>query len=299
MRVLRGLCRALALLLPLAAEAAPSTVLVSHHALGLIASAVAGPDTEVRVLVPAGQSAHGFALRPSDRQWLVQADLVVWTGPAMEPFLVRPLAQRDRPSLLLEQALHLHLRGHGEHDDAHDHDHAPSRVENDPHLWLDPRLAARVAEAIADRLAADQPAQADAFLERAARFRGEAEVLEQNMAVALAPVRARGLAVMHDSLGRLVERFGLHQHSALSTHPEMPLGARRLADLRSAIASGEVVCLVREPQFPAPLPPALLDDARLHTVWLDVMGSNIPLQPDGYFRLMRGLAQELAACLAP
>jgi len=43
------------------------------------------------LIVTAGSSPHGFALRPSQARRLQAADLVVWIGPELTPWLVKPI----------------------------------------------------------------------------------------------------------------------------------------------------------------------------------------------------------------
>src|SRR4028118_1451346 len=44
------------------------------------------------LIVPPGASPHDASLSPSEAQALTQADLIVWTGPAMLPWMAETLA---------------------------------------------------------------------------------------------------------------------------------------------------------------------------------------------------------------
>ncbi|MGL4857109.1 zinc ABC transporter substrate-binding protein ZnuA [Plesiomonas sp.] len=74
---------------------ASAYVLTSVKPLGFIASAIADGVTTTEVLLPNGASPHDYALRPSDIKRIQGSDLVVWVGNEMEPFLVKPLAEKD------------------------------------------------------------------------------------------------------------------------------------------------------------------------------------------------------------
>ncbi|MGL5726541.1 MAG: metal ABC transporter solute-binding protein, Zn/Mn family, partial [Plesiomonas sp.] len=74
---------------------ASAYVLTSVKPLGFIASAIADGVTTTEVLLPNGVSPHDYALRPSDIKRVQGADLVVWVGSEMEPFLVNPLTEKD------------------------------------------------------------------------------------------------------------------------------------------------------------------------------------------------------------
>ena len=47
---------------------------------------------EPGLILPPGASPHGYALRPSEARLLQDADLVVWIGPALTPWLADPIA---------------------------------------------------------------------------------------------------------------------------------------------------------------------------------------------------------------
>ena len=66
-----------------------------------IAARVMAGIGEPGVILPPGASPHGYALRPSEARVLQEADLVVWVGPDLTPWLADPIAAlapaRDRP----------------------------------------------------------------------------------------------------------------------------------------------------------------------------------------------------------
>jgi len=69
----------------------------------------------------------------------------------------------------------------------------------DPHLWLDPRNAVAMTQAIAVTLARIDPAHAGAYRANAAREIAMLKVLDKELAAALAPIRGRPYLVFHDA----------------------------------------------------------------------------------------------------
>lgn len=99
-------------------------------------------------------SPHGYAMRPSEAQALSDADLVVWIGEALTPWLEGPLETLAGGAHKLElmsvegTVLHDYREGatfaahdhgdheghdHGDHDDEHDHDDAHDDDAHDDH----------------------------------------------------------------------------------------------------------------------------------------------------------------------
>lgn len=76
-------------LLAAPALAAPGNIVTDIAATGSLVQQVLGDMGEVRVLLPDGASAHHYQMRPSDAQALQSADLLVWVGPELTPWLAR------------------------------------------------------------------------------------------------------------------------------------------------------------------------------------------------------------------
>ena len=118
------------------------------------------------------------------------ADLVVWIGPELTPWLAKPLAtlagQAARVGLLNHPGTaRLAYRdtmapGTGAGHDDHPHDHAGS----DPHAWLDPDNASAWLGVIAEELAELDPANAG-------RYRANAAAGQERLALLSDRIEAR------------------------------------------------------------------------------------------------------------
>ncbi|WP_233488868.1 zinc ABC transporter substrate-binding protein [Rhodovulum sp. 12E13] len=107
------------------------------------------------LVLPPGASPHGYALRPSEARALQEADLVVWVGPGLTPWLSSALGALAGDAAVLEameaEGVTLldmresavfpgHDHDHGDthaeahdHDHDHDHDHEHDHAEADAH----------------------------------------------------------------------------------------------------------------------------------------------------------------------
>jgi zinc transport system substrate-binding protein len=83
------------ILLALAATAAPifaaPRVVVDIPPTHSIVARIMEGAGEPTLILPPGASPHGYALRPSEARRVQGADLVIWTGPALTPWLADPL----------------------------------------------------------------------------------------------------------------------------------------------------------------------------------------------------------------
>ncbi|QGZ29274.1 zinc ABC transporter solute-binding protein [Stutzerimonas stutzeri] len=113
-------------------------LLASIKPLQLIAAAVQQGVDEPQVLLPAGASAHHYALRPSDVRHIRSADLFYWIGPDMEGFLEPMLNGRKGPTLAVQSLPGLTLRHFGGgHADSHQDEHHDDHASDDPHAGHD------------------------------------------------------------------------------------------------------------------------------------------------------------------
>jgi zinc transport system substrate-binding protein len=292
------------------AAAAPKVVASIMPVHALVAGVMEGVGAPV-LLIRRGGSPHGYSLRPSEARALSEADLVFWIGGQLETFLARPLAAlagRARVIALSEAAgvrlLPVRRGGawdtHGE-DAGHLGDELAEQKDSaaDPHLWLDPRNAVGIVRAAVAALT-----RAD--LENAGRYRRNGqtliagiEALDGEIADQLAPVRNRPFVVFHDAYQYFERRYALNAIGSVAVSPDRPPGARRLAEMRSRIAALGAVCVFTEPQFRPALVDTVIAGTAARTGVLDPLGAALPVGPDAYFALIRGLAASLARCLSP
>lgn len=208
------------LLAAAAAAAAPVRVVTTIFPLTDWARAVGGDRAEVHQLLPPGVEAHSFAPRPSDLARIESADVFIYLGPDMEPWAQRLLRATSKASRVdVEAARGIErLTACAEceaHDHDHDHDHdGPASAATDPHVWLDPVLAQRMVEAIADGLSRADPEGAETYRRNAAAYNERLKALHGRIESTLRNARHRTLLYGgHFAFGYFARRYGLEHRS--------------------------------------------------------------------------------------
>ncbi|MGR3463525.1 zinc ABC transporter substrate-binding protein [Limimaricola sp.] len=284
----------------------------------LVSRVMEGAGTP-ELLLPPGGSPHDAALRPSDAQRLSEADLVVWTGPALLPWLEEAL-----PTLAPEAATLQVLRmegwdrlplrdtpafetAHGHDDDheapemggAHDDDHAEEAVhgDTDPHAWLDPQVAARWMEGIAEALAEADPENAALYRDNAAAAAAQDAEMTARLSARLAPLAGRGYLVPHDAYQYFEQRFALPAAGALALSDAAAPGPARIAELRELVEAGDITCVLSDPETPPDLVALLREGTGAATAEADPDGLRLEPGPDLYPALIEGLASAIEECL--
>lgn len=277
--------------MPLLAEAKPQ-LLASIKPLALIAQEVAGDKAQVHTLLPITASPHDYPLKMSDHRRLRSADLIVWVGPELEAFLARPLA--NIPAQKQIMAYELPNLYWPEHSDSDGHKHANHHHAGaDPHLWLDPRNAQQLAQALAASLAAIDPLSAAEYHANAARFVASVQQLDRELTQQLASVKTRGFAVYHEGYSHFVSRYGLHQVGYVTYAPERRPGAKHLKALQEVLKR-EGKCLFVEPYYQVESIESMAKSLGLRIGVLDPIGDQ---QVSSYQLLLEKLGQSFSACL--
>ncbi|WP_415182229.1 zinc ABC transporter substrate-binding protein [Phaeovulum sp.] len=299
--------RNLALTLALTTLACPSVadvprVVTDIPAVQSLTAQVMGDLGMPAVLLEQGGNAHSYQLRPSQAKTLQGADLVIWVGPEMTPWLDRAVAGvggTAKPLGLLA-AEPTHRRPFtaaevDEHGHNADHDHG----DTDPHAWLDPENAKVWVGLIAADLAAADPEHAATYHQNADAARARIDAAQAEAATLLAPVANRPFVVFHDAYGYFADRFGLHIAGAINLGDATTPGAAHLTALRDAMAQNGVVCAFPEAGHdPRPVT-VLVEGTGVHVGGaLDPSGSGLPYGPALYEGLLGQMAATLAECLS-
>jgi len=267
------------------AEGTQPLVVSSIRPLHLMLRALAGDGVDARVLLEAGVSPHDFALRPSQLRLLTGAQQVFWFDATLEhplPALFASLPAPRRDTALLPLIA------------------PPARGDGfvDPHVWLDPRLAAVTAAAMARVLEERGLVSAAQIAPRLQAFQAEMERVEQDIAGQLRGLEAVPFAAMHDGYAYFVQRFGLEQAAVLALDAEQQVGARALARMRREVRDSAAVCLLRERSGDnARLAQMIAEGSALRVAELDSLASDAPDDPGGYARFLEDFASALAGCL--
>ena len=131
------------LLLPLFSEVVQ--VQTTLFPLFDFARTIGGDKATVSLLLPPGAEPHSYEPTPHDVISIKEADLFIYTGPFMEPW-VGTLAQGK--ATIVNASDHLPLHNKEECEEEH-HDHRGEHHHNvDPHIWTNPVFCLTIVDNI-------------------------------------------------------------------------------------------------------------------------------------------------------
>lgn len=204
-----------------------------------LAQELGGERVEVFSATTALQDPHRIEARPSLIARLRQADLLICTGADLEagwlPLLLRKAAnarvQPGRPGHFLA-ADQVALKDVPARLDRADGD---VHAAGNPHIQTDPRNIARVAAALAVRLAGVDPAGTSVYAERHAAFARGWETALRRWEVQAVPLHGVPVVVQHKSWVYLLDWLGLVEVAALEPRPGVPPSSGHLAGVLAVL----------------------------------------------------------------
>jgi len=291
---------ALALLATLGAGCEPSAgppppapsrlhVVASVYPVYEFARHVAGEAAEVALLIPPGVEPHDWEASPKDVGRVADARVFVHNGAGFEPWVDRLLAGLgDRRPAVVAAAAGLELLDALPAADPHGHGHPPPRRERaagpapakDPHVWLDPVLAAAQVEAIRAGLAAADPPNAARYAAGAEAFAARLRALHERFEQGLASCQRREIVVSHAAFTYPARRYRLTQIPITGAAPDAEPSPAELARIVRVARRHRVSVVFFEPLVASRLADALARELGART---------LPLNP------IEGLTREEAA----
>ena len=216
-------------------------VAASFDAMQELTKVVGGQKVYIRTIIPAGVEAHDFEPKAGDLAFLSQADVVVYNGLGMEPWLNNALQAAGRnkirticassgiePIELAEGHHHHHHADEHEHEHEHDDEHDDN---TDPHAWLSLVSAQIMVKNIAAGLSEADPANASFYNANAAAFIAETDALLTKYRTQFMQLTNRHFVTGHAAFGYLCRDFGLKQNSVEDVFSAGEPSAKQLAKL--------------------------------------------------------------------
>ncbi len=241
--------------LSLAAISAPSlaalNVLACEPEWGALVNEIAGDKANVYVATTAQQDPHHIQARPALIARARSADLVVCTGAELEagwlPLLqsqgANPKIQVGQPGYF-EAARQVPLL---EVPRSLDRSLGDVHAAGNPHIHLDPRNIAKVANALTERLAQIAPADAEAFRARNRDFQIRWSTAIKRWDERAAPLKGMPIVAYHKNVSYLEAWLGLRELGTLEPLPGIPPTPSHLAALIAKLRTDPAMAIVYTP----------------------------------------------------
>lgn len=284
-------------------------IAASIYPLADFAAKIGGEHAQVITIVPAGVEPHDWSPKLRDISIMSRSDLLIYQGGGLEAWVTDFLKSlpSDSPLQTLEvgSGLAVHHEEAGEEEEGHGAEEPGGEGHGhedgvDPHTWLSPALAKRMAEKIKEAMIAADPAnKADYeanFTALAERF----DELDAKYRLALDPLPHKDIVVQHAAFGYLSREFGLTQKAIMGLAPDAEPTAREMKAIKEFVKANGVRYIFFEELVSDKLAKTLAKETGVKTLVLSPIEGRTPEQEkagDDYFSLMERNLEHLVQAL--
>ena len=211
-----------------------------------IAASVAGDRARVEGIVPEGTNSHTFEPEPSVAELLSTADVIFVNGLKLEDPTLALAETNKKPDA---EIVEIGTTVLPESDYLYDFSFPKEGGKPNPHLWTDPTYAA----AIADTLAAKDPANADYYQTNAATFEAKAAELAAAVRKDQATVPQGNLTLLtyHDAYAYFAKEFGWKVIGAIQPQNFADPSPQDVVELINQVKAEKVTTIFGSEVFPS------------------------------------------------
>jgi zinc transport system substrate-binding protein len=262
---------------------------------------VTGTTDNLTLLLNSGASPHDFALKPSQAKALQKADIIIYTGLELTPWMEKPLqtlaANSTQISLLkVLNTVHHEMRDSNVFGTTHDHDHDHEQV--DPHAWMDPQNAIIWLDHIADKLGAQNIESKQLYKTNSERAKLEIHDIEEQVILQLSKHAGDKVLFFHDAYQYFEHRFKLNAVGAVTLADDAKVTPKQLKSVQNLFIKHDIQCVLTEPTTDANWINTLTGQ-QISQAKLDPLGSQITVNEAFYGKLIQQTADQITKCLNP
>lgn len=186
---------------------------------------------------------HDYSLQVDQMRALENAQTIIISGAGMEEFLEDVLTGKasvidSSEDVTLICGGHDHQDGEDNHD-GHHHDH-------DPHIWLSPANAQRMAESICAGLIRQYPHLEETFHNNLTALSEKLTALQAYAEENLSDIACREIITFHDGFSYMAQSFGLHVLEAVEEESGSEASAAELIHLIHLVEENQLPCVFTE-----------------------------------------------------
>jgi len=267
-------------------------VYASMYPLADFAEKIGGKHVNVTLLVPPGVEPHDFEPTPRDLARLSRADVFIYNGIGFEAWIkkAREILDSERTVTVDASAsLKPLYSGSGK-----------GRQEADPHVWLDPVRAKKMAEAIRDALIKADPDHAADYRTNFDRLSRRFDELDRTFREIAENAEKREFVVSHSAFGYLADRYGLRQIAISGLSPSDEPGPKELKAVIEAAKRHRVKVIFFDSLVPGNLAETVKEEVGAEALVLNPLEGLTPQEEksgEDYFSIMEKNAENLGKAL--
>lgn len=260
-----------------------TSVVASFYPFAWVAQQVGGDFVDVQNLTTPGGEPHDIELKPKQVAAVQDAGLVIYEKHFQSAVdeAVDQAGRTSKDTVDADTVLTVLPVQAGAEEEGHDH------ADEDPHTWLDPTNMATITTAVADRLAAIDPAHADTFRANADALRAKLATLDESFAAGLKTCERRTIVTSHAAFQYLAKRYDLTQVPIAGIDPTNEPSPAQLADITQLVRKEGITTIFTEELVSPAIADTIAKETGATTATLDpIEGLSDATKDQTYLTLM-------------
>lgn len=217
-------------------------VVASFYPMYEFAKNVGGNKAEVSVFVPIGTEPHDWEPRISDMLNLKTAQVFVYNGAGMEPFVEKLMKSGEYRNVRFVETIQglelIKAKDAGKED--------AQQFARDPHTWLDPVLVKHQVIMIKEALIGADPDNALYYEDNAINYLSKLDALDSKIKMGLSNCQKNTFIPFHDAYAYFAKRYGLNIISLTGMIPESQPTPGKVKELIDFIKENEIKVIFEE-----------------------------------------------------
>lgn len=154
------------------------------------------------------------------------------------------------------------------------HEEGSHKLENNPHVWLDPSNYLVQIENIKDGLAKYNSANTKRYEENAAIYQEKIEQVDKELISELKEFDNKDIVIFHDSFAYLAKKLGLNVIHTVNMDSDTSLSAGEIAEVIDEVKENKVEVLFSEMQYSDDIPTNIANETDAKVYVIDSLVTN-------------------------
>ena len=194
-------------------------ILVTFYPIYQFTKAIGKEKIDASIIIPPGIEPHDWEPTIQDIQKMKDADMIVINGAGLESWITK-VTSINPNVMIVDTSSDIPLL-------EKDSNGLDKIAKKDPHIWLDPVLAKKQVQNIADGLIKLDPQNANYYQQNANDYKAKLDILDNEIKTDLSTCDKKDFLAFHDAFSYFSKEYGLHQHTIVGgldpeTEPTAP-----------------------------------------------------------------------------
>jgi zinc transport system substrate-binding protein len=194
-------------------------ILVTFYPLYQFTKAIGKEKIDASIIIPPGIEPHDWEPTIQDIQKMKNADMIVINGAGLESWITK-VTSINPNVMIVDTSSGIPIL-------EKDSNGLDKITKKDPHIWLDPVLAKKQVQNIADGLIKLDPQNANYYQQNANDYKAKLDMLDNEIKTDLSTCDKKDFLAFHDAFSYFSKEYGLHQHTIVGgldpeTEPTAP-----------------------------------------------------------------------------